>query len=119
MGRPRKLRPENVSVTASPEMGGVINTTFTSDNATDEIEIKSSKEELLPFLGKESLEPGKPRFFLNGKKLLRLRKVKINEDKLGNPLYVVKRDLARTIDKNKKDGKKFLEYLKQKKIPGA
>lgn len=116
LGRPRKLRPEDTSVTASPEMQGEITTTFTDANAPKKVALKN---ELLPYLGKNSLEPNIPRYFVNGRKLIQIVKLKRSEDENGNAIYTIKRRLARTIFKEKKEGQRLLATLAKYNIPGV
>lgn len=118
MGRPRKLRPEDLSATASLEQQGEV-TTMSSNTQTIAVTKNGAKNDLLPFLGAESLEVGIPRYFLNGKKLIQVRKIKKGEDENKNPTYVIKRQLARTINKNSKDGKRMIDILVKFKIPGV
>lgn len=119
MGRPRKLRPEELSVTASPDIkGDNVNSTNGMTNAVYE-EKKTRETTLLPFHGKDSLEIGIPRFIVNGRKILKLMKQQRGVDDKGNPVYTIKRTLHKTIFDHKKTGQILRSQLQKMGIPGA
>lgn len=122
MGRPRKLRPDDgMTVTASPETGEVTNTTFVRDTITGNlgIEMKKKNGKYLPFTGKENLQVGEARYFINGRKLIKVIKVGHGFDKQGNPVYVIKRQMQRTIYRGKKEDQNMIALLIKNKIPGV
>ncbi len=100
--------------------------TFTSTGSISEPEIKIDKPEkvgaydyLLPFYGRSSLKVNEPRFFVNGKKLIKIVKVVKGylEDK--TPVYTIKRKLFTSINLKKPEARRFLDILKKKEIPGV
>lgn len=110
----RSLRPESDTVTVSPDMKE--DTIEQALKPTPKSSTNGTK--LLPFLGRTSLKVGEPRFFVNGRKLIRIMKVKHGEDKDGKPVFVIKRRMERMIYKGRKSDEKTIQLLIKNKIPG-
>lgn len=104
MGRPRKLRPEDGTVTAPPEQGEVSST---------------NGKEMLPYYGSASLKYGEKRYFVaQGKKLIVRYYAERMKDKDGNPLYKLASQCVASITRNER-GQRLAAKLKALKIPGA
>lgn len=131
MGRPRKLKEADSNTLTETMDSTVVNgpvitmdansTVSASDpNITSAtITTTPDKNRFLPFMGPQSLQPNEPRFFVNGRKLLRVIKTQHGHGDDGKPVYVVSRTLFRMIHDNKKAGKVLRAQLKALSIPGA
>lgn len=106
-GRPRKLREDSI---VQSENGNV----QVLPQSSEKIESKFK-----PYHGSDSLLPNEPRFFVNGRKVLRVIKKQRGLDDNKNPVYRVDRMLFRTIYDKTPQGKKLREQLKRCGIPGA
>lgn len=105
-GRPRKIRSEHL---------GDGNLLEEKSISTEEAIKKKSK--FLPFVGSDNLIVGEPRFFVNGKKLIRVLKKPHGTDKQGNIHYCVERRLFTMIFDDTR-GNKLRSILKKAGIPG-
>lgn len=100
--------------------------TFTATGSGAEPEIKMDSQEkvgaydyLIPFHGRSSLKVNEPRFFVNGKKLIKIVKVVKGYLEDRTPVYTIKRKLFLSINVKKPESRRFLDILRKKEIPGV
>lgn len=118
-GKPRKLRDAADTNTGTVTIDGaprIETVTATPTGAAVSLAVQSK---FLPYSGSNNLAPNEPRFFVNGRKLLRVIKTQHGSGKDGKPAYIVSRSLFRTIFDNTKKGKVLRSQLKSMGIPGA
>ena len=94
------------------------------EETTSETEIlgkepPKKKSKFLPFLGANNLKPNEPRFFVNGRKLIRVIKTLHGYDDDKKPCYKIERSLFRIIFDQKKEGQVMRQQLRTLGIPGA
>lgn len=72
---------------------------------------------LIPYHGRDNLKVGEPRFFCNGRKVIRVEKV---ERRAGDVVeHLIRRRIFATIIDKRPQGAMLRQILKKKEIPGA